>query len=100
VIFSSPNYRPKGHAENYQNQSELRADVHNEIVMIPESDAVVDPRTVVIKPFNTLVAHSTVTRSGSADGFTVRTKLCTFNSSNEISKVYFILNIAWLSTIY
>lgn len=67
--------------------------------MIPEADAVVDPGTVVIKPLNTLMAHSAVTGSGSADGFAVRTKLCTFNSSDEISKVYLILNIAWLSTI-
>ena len=80
MIFSSPNYRPEGHTENYQNQSELRTDVHNEIVMIPEADTVINPRTVVIKPFNTLMAHSTVTRSGSVDGFTVRIKLCTLNS--------------------
>ena len=52
----------------------------NEIVMIPEADTVINPRTVVIKPFNTLMAHSTVTRSGSVDGFTVRIKLCTLNS--------------------
>ena len=47
--------------------------VHQEIIMILQANAVIDPGAVMVKPLNTLVAYGAMTRPGCSDGLTVRT---------------------------
>ena len=58
---------------------DFKPDTHkerDECVMVLNPDAVIDPRAVVVKPFNTLVADGTVTGSCGSDYLALRTEIC------------------------
>jgi len=67
--------------------------------MVAQTNAVVDPGAVMVKSLYALVAHSAVPGSRSPDGLTVRAQLCALNSSDQVSKVYFVLDITWLHAV-
>jgi hypothetical protein len=65
-----------GTRNNYGNQSkDHRRDKKHEPVVVVSSDAIIDPRAVVVKAFDTPIANSTVFRPGRAEYFTVRAHL-------------------------
>ena len=68
--------------------------------MISHSDAVVDPRTMMVKPLHTYIADSAMSGARSSDDFAVRAQVCRVELEHhveEINRVTRILpNHAWV----
>jgi len=99
VAFGLPDDGPQAHAERYQNKGHLSSDVHQKVIMVAQTNAVVDPGTVMVKSLYALVAHSAVPGSRSPDGFAVRTQLRALDGSDQVSKVYLVLDVTWLRAV-
>jgi hypothetical protein len=62
-----------GARNDYGNQGkDHRRDEKHKPVVVVSSNAIIDPRAVVVETFDTPIANSTVFRPGRAEYFTVR----------------------------
>jgi len=66
--------------------------------VIFDANAVINPRTMMIKSLNTLVANGTMTRSGSSDDFTFWTEINWIYVVEKLQKGVIIkwLKISWI----
>jgi citrate lyase synthetase len=75
----------------------LKCDVKVEIVVIADSNAIIDPGAVMVKSFDTVAADGAMSASTRADTFTVRTQLRTVNQVQHLHEVnLFVYEVAWL----
>lgn len=65
----------------------LEDDVQQEVVVVADTDAVVDPGAVVVETLNAVVADLAVSASACADCFAVRAQLCAVNCFQKVLKV-------------
>lgn len=58
----------------------------HEGVVVLDTNTVINPRTVMVESFNTLIANRAVARSCSLDDFTLRTEVCRVDVSQELKE--------------
>ena len=77
---------------NYQSQNQQQScDENYEWIVVADTDTVVDPGAVMVKPFYTYVADSTVLATRCTDHFAVRTHLAWMNFAKQFHKRKFWL---------
>ncbi len=68
--------------------------------MISDSDTVVYPRTVMVKPLHTYIADSAMPRARSSDDFAVRAEICRVELEHHVKEVNRVTRIlpdhAWV----
>ena len=76
----------------------LEDDVDQEVRVVPETDTVVDPWTVMIESFDTVTAYLAVSAATRSDCAVIRAQLRTVNDVEHVFEVYiFVLEVAWIS---
>ena len=58
--------------------------------MVVDTDAIIDPRAMVIESFDTLIADRTVPRSGSSDDLAFRAKISRIDITKKLQKAIII----------
>ena len=62
--------------------------------MVVDANAVVNPRAMMVKSFNTTIANCTMLRSWCSEDFTVRTHFTRMNFCKNLHKTEVFFNIA------
>jgi hypothetical protein len=75
----------------------LANDIEKEIVMIANTNTVINPRTMMIKSLNAMMADTTVPTTGSANGLTVRAQVSAIVLLQKINKWNLFLQVARVS---
>lgn len=70
------NFRPDSEQEDH------------EPVVVVDADAIVDPRAVMVKPIDALVANRTVAAARGADHFALWAQVCRVDVSQQVQKVF------------
>lgn len=101
MTLSIPNEGPHCFCDGHDDYTKLTEDVNQEIIMVTDTNTVIHPRAVMVKPFYTLVADGTVPRTRGADAFTVRTKGSAVEDSYQIIEIHFVdlFNVSRLGTV-
>ena len=90
----------EGHAglgDSHRHQKCLKHDVKVEHVVVPDSNAVVDPRAVMVKSLHAVPTDGTVPAAARADRITVWAELRALNLFKHVHEVYIIiLEVSWL----
>lgn len=71
----------------HQHREGLEKDVDDEVVVIADPDAVIDPRTVMIESFNAVLADAAVAATTRADGVAVWAELRAVHLGQHLIKV-------------
>ena len=78
-------------------QQGLEKDVEIEDVVVSDSDAIVDPGTVVVKSLNTVPTDGAVSAATRTNGIAVRAELSALNLFKHVHEVdLIVLKVAWL----
>ena len=81
--------------DRYDKGHELEYEVHDEDIMVSDSYAVIDPRTVMIITINALMADNKMSGSVGSYGFAFWTQRRTINCFKKLKELhFFILKVA------
>lgn len=64
--------------------------------MVPHTDTVIDPRAVVIEPFDAVVADGTVLGPGGAQDFAVGAHLAWVHFREDVQEGHLRFDVTWV----
>ncbi len=67
--------------------------------MVPNANTIIDPRAMMVKPFDTSIADCAVSASCCSDNLTVRTQLSRIKAIQQVLKINLAFQVTWISPV-